>query len=163
METNVRSGVTADILNEFKSIVGEIHVLLDDEALDRYAHDETENLYYLPDVVIKPRTAQEISGIMKICNGKKIPVTPRGAGTGLSGGALPHLGGVVISTERMNSILEIDERNLQVTTEPGVITEVLQMTVKEKGLFYPPDPASRGSCFIGGNIAENSGGPKAGK
>jgi glycolate oxidase len=98
---------------------------------------------------------------MKICNAKKIPVTPRGAGTGLSGGALPHLGGVVLTMERMNSILEIDERNLQVTTEPGVITEVLQMAVKEKGLFYPPDPASRGSCFIGGNISENSGGPKA--
>jgi glycolate oxidase len=98
---------------------------------------------------------------MRICNEHLIPVTPRGAGTGLSGGALPHLGGVLISTDRMNVILEIDEQNLQVTTEPGVITEVLQNTVKEKGLFYPPDPSSRGSCFIGGNIAENSGGPKA--
>jgi glycolate oxidase len=88
-------------------------------------------------------------------------VTPRGAGTGLTGGALPHLGGLVIAMERFNSILEIDERNLQVTTEPGVITEVLQNAVKEKGLFYPPDPASKGSCFIGGNISENSGGPKA--
>ncbi len=99
--------------------------------------------------------------ILKICNEDKIPVTPRGAGTGLSGGALAHLGGVLISTERMNTILEIDEKNLQVITEPGVITEVLQNAVKEKGLFYPPDPSSRGSCFIGGNIAENSGGPKA--
>lgn len=161
MQTNLRSTLTAEIIDEFKNIVGENYVLYDDETLDRYAHDETENLYYLPDVVIKPRNAHQISAIMKICNSKKIPVTPRGAGTGLSGGALPHLGGVVLSTERMNSILEIDERNLQVTTEPGVITEVLQMTVKEKGLFYPPDPASRGSCFIGGNISENSGGPKA--
>jgi glycolate oxidase len=98
---------------------------------------------------------------MKICNRDRIPVTPRGAGTGLSGGALPHLGGVLLSTERMNTIIQIDERNLQVTTEPGVITEVLQNAVKEKGLFYPPDPSSRGSCFIGGNISENSGGPKA--
>src|SRR6266487_6497911 len=98
---------------------------------------------------------------MKICNEYRIPLTPRGAGTGLSGGAIPHLGGVLLSTERMNNILDIDERNLQVTTEPGVITKVLQNAVKEKGLFYPPDPASRGSCFIGGNIAENSGGPKA--
>jgi glycolate oxidase len=88
-------------------------------------------------------------------------VTPRGAGTGLTGGALPHLGGLVIAMERFNQILEIDERNLQVTTEPGVITEVLQNAVKEKGLFYPPDPASKGSCFIGGNISENSGGPRA--
>jgi len=161
MQTNIKSTLTAETIDEFKSIAGENYVLYDDETLDRYAHDETENLYFLPDVVIKPRNADQISAILKICNAKKIPVTPRGAGTGLSGGALPHLGGVVLSTERMNSILEIDERNLQVTTEPGVITEVLQMAVKEKGLFYPPDPASRGSCFIGGNIAENSGGPKA--
>ena len=98
---------------------------------------------------------------MKICDRERIPVTPRGAGTGVSGGAIPHLGGVLLSTDRMNSILQIDERNLQVTTEPGVITELLQNAVKEKNLFYPPDPSSRGSCFIGGNIAENSGGPKA--
>jgi len=161
MQTSAKSAITAETINEFKKIAGENYVLYDGDTLDKYAHDETENLYYLPDVVIKPRTAEEISGIMKICNEGKIPVTPRGAGTGLSGGALPHLGGVVIAMERFNSILEIDERNLQVTTEPGVITEVLQMTVKEKGLFYPPDPASRGSCFIGGNISENSGGPKA--
>src|SRR6187431_3148228 len=161
MQTNVKSSLTAEIINEFKNIVGENYVLYDEETLDHYAHDETENLHYLPDVVIKPGTAQEISALMKICNTKKIPVTPRGAGTGLSGGALPHLGGVLLSTERMNTIIEIDERNMQVTTEPGVITEVLQNTVKEKNLFYPPDPQSKGSCFTGGNIAENSGGPKA--
>lgn len=148
-------------IDEFKKIAGDAYVFADVESLNNYAHDETENLHFLPDVVIKPRSAKEISGIMMICNEHKIPVTPRGAGTGLSGGALPHLGGVLLSMERMNSILEIDERNLQVTTEPGVITEVLQDAVKEKGLFYPPDPSSRGSCFIGGNIAENSGGPKA--
>ena len=148
-------------VNSFKNIVGDNYVFVDEESLNNYAHDETENLHFLPDLVIKPRSAKEISEIMIICNANKIPVTPRGAGTGLSGGALPHLGGVLLSMERMNSILEIDERNLQVTTEPGVITEVLQNAVKEKGLFYPPDPSSRGSCFIGGNIAENSGGPKA--
>ena len=161
MQAGIRSNLSSAIINEFKKIVGENYVLYDEETLHHYAHDETENLHYLPDVVLKPGTAEEISAVMKICNTNKIPVTPRGGGTGLSGGALPHLGGVVLSTERMNAILEIDERNLQVTTEPGVITEVLQMTVKEKGLFYPPDPASKGSCFIGGNIAENSGGPKA--
>ncbi len=148
-------------LAAFRNITGEEFVFTDEESLDNYAHDETENLHFLPDIVIKPRTAQEISQIMLICNQYRIPVTPRGAGTGLSGGALPNHGGVLISFERMNSIIEIDERNLQVTTEPGVITEVLQNAVKEKGLFYPPDPSSRGSCFIGGNIAENSGGPKA--
>lgn len=148
-------------LESFKSITGDAYVFVDEESLNNYAHDETENLHFLPDVVIKPRTAEEISQIMSICHQNKIPVTPRGAGTGLSGGALPHLGGVLLSMERMNSIIEIDERNLQVITEPGVITEVLQNAVKEKGLFYPPDPSSRGSCFIGGNISENSGGPKA--
>lgn len=148
-------------LDAFKKIVGDQYVFVDQEDLNNYASDETEDLHYLPDVVIKPRTPQEISAILKICNQYKIPVTPRGAGTGLSGGALPHLGGVLLSTERFNSIIQIDERNLQVVTEPGVITEVLQDSVKERGLFYPPDPSSRGSCFIGGNIAENSGGPKA--
>ena len=150
-----------DFLDQFKAIAGAQYVLADDESLQQYGHDETESLVFLPDVVIRPRTAEEISAIMKICNQHRIPVTPRGAGTGLSGGALPHLGGVLLSTDRMNTILDIDERNLQVTTEPGVITEILMNAVKEKGLFYPPDPASRGSCFIGGNISENSGGPKA--
>ena len=145
----------------FKRIVGEQYVIEDKETRSVYGHDETEELHFLPEVVIKPRTAEEISAVIKICNQHRIPVTPRGAGTGLSGGALPQLGGVLISMERMNAILKIDEQNMQVITEPGVITEVLQDMVKEKGLFYPPDPASRGSCFIGGNIAENSGGPKA--
>ena len=148
-------------LAAFKKIVGDSYVFVDEEVLQNYAHDETEDLHYLPDVVIKPRTAEEISAILKICNAHKIPVTPRGGGTGLSGGALPHLGGVLLSIERLNSILHIDERNLQVTTEAGVITEELQEALKEKGLFYPPDPSSRGTCFIGGNIAENSGGPRA--
>ncbi|MBK9570906.1 MAG: FAD-binding protein [Chitinophagaceae bacterium] len=151
----------AQHIEAFKKIVGEDFVFVDEESVNNYAHDETENLHFLPEVVVKPRTAAEISALLTICNKERIPVTPRGAGTGLSGGALPHLGGVLLSTERMNTILEIDERNLQVTTEPGVITEVLQDAVKEKKLFYPPDPSSRGSCFIGGNIAENSGGPKA--
>ncbi|WP_188936128.1 FAD-binding oxidoreductase [Puia dinghuensis] len=153
--------VDPSLADAFSKIVGAANVVTEAEPLQRYAHDETEELVFLPDIVLKPRTAAEISAIMRLCNEHRIPVTPRGAGTGLSGGALPHLGGVVISTERMNSILEIDERNGQVMTEPGVITEVLQDAVKEKGLFYPPDPSSRGSCFIGGNIAENSGGPKA--
>ncbi len=150
-----------ECLNAFKKITGEDFVLVQEEDRRNYDHDETENLHFLPDVVIKPRTAEEVSAIMKICNQHKIPVTPRGAGTGLAGGALPHFGGVLISMERFNAILDIDERNLQVTVEPGVITEVLQNAVKEKGLFYPPDPSSRGSCFIGGNISANSGGPKA--
>lgn len=161
METTIASRLKAQHIEDFKKILGDQYVLLDEESLHHYSHDETEDLHYLPDVVLKPRTAEEISAILKICNRDRINVTPRGAGTGLSGGALPTLGGVLLSTERMNSVLHIDERNLQVMTEPGVITEVLQNTVKEKNLFYPPDPSSRGSCFIGGNISENSGGPKA--
>ena len=159
--TAAKTPLTHQHVEDFKKIIGEKYVLMDEEALHHYSHDETEDLHFLPDVVLKPRTAEEISAILKICNRDKIPVTPRGAGTGLSGGALPHLGGVVLSTERMNHIISIDERNLQVITEPGVITEILQTGLKEKGLFYPPDPSSRGSCFIGGNISENSGGPKA--
>jgi glycolate oxidase len=148
-------------IDAFKKIVGEAYVFVDDEVRSHYSHDETEDLHFLPDIVIKPANAEEISAIMKLCNRYKIPVTPRGAGTGLSGGALPHLGGVLLSMERFNRIIEIDERNLQLITEPGVITEVLQNAVKARGLFYPPDPSSRGSCMIGGNISENSGGPKA--
>jgi glycolate oxidase len=153
--------ITTEILAQIKSIVGAEYVFTDEESFEKYGRDETEKLHYSPAVVVKPRTPQEIAALMQLANKHLIPVTPRGAGTGLTGGALPHLGGLVIAMERFNSILDIDERNLQVTTEPGVITEVLQNAVKEKGLFYPPDPASKGSCFIGGNISENSGGPKA--
>lgn len=161
MPAMAASMFTAELIEELKKIVGSGFIDADEEALKNYGHDETENLLFLPDVVVKPRTAEEISAIFKICNERNIAVTPRGAGTGLSGGALPQLGGVLVSLERMNSIVNIDERNLQVTAEPGVVTETLQNAVKERGLFYPPDPSSRGSCFIGGNIAENSGGPKA--
>ena len=153
--------ITPAIIDQFKAIVGAQYLLTDAENIDKYGRDETENLFYAPEVIAKPSNAQEISELLKICNQHLIPVTPRGAGTGLTGGALPQMRGLVISMERLNTIIEIDERNLQVTTEPGVITEVLQQAVKEKGLFYPPDPASKGSCFIGGNISENSGGPKA--
>ena len=161
MPAMAASMFTAELIEELKKIVGSGFIDADEEALKNYGHDETENLLFLPDVVVKPSTAEEISAIFKICNERNIAVTPRGAGTGLSGGALPQLGGVLVSLERMNSIINIDERNLQVTAEPGVVTETLQNAVKERGLFYPPDPSSRGSCFIGGNIAENSGGPKA--
>jgi glycolate oxidase len=153
--------VTRSIISEFEAIVGVENVLVDAEKRQAYSHDETEDYSFLPDVVLKPGSPQEISSVLKICHEHVIPVTPRGAGTGLSGGALPIQKGVVLSMERFNKILNIDELNLQATVEPGVITEIFQNAVKEKNLFYPPDPASKGSCFIGGNIAENSGGPKA--
>ena len=153
--------ITPRIFEEIKLIVGKEFAFADEEVLHDYSHDETEDLKFLPEVVVKPANAEEISKLLIICNKYKIPVTPRGAGTGLSGGALPLLGGLLISMERFNKIIEIDERNLQATVEPGVITQVFQQAVQEKGLFYPPDPASRGSCFLGGNLAENSGGPRA--
>src|SRR5688572_11893759 len=153
--------VSNDILGQFEVIVGQSNIIVDAEDRYAYSHDETEDHSFLPDVVLKPGSAKEISKIMKLCNDHGIAVTPRGGGTGLSGGALPLQKGVVVSMERFNRVLDIDELNLQATVEPGVITEVFQNIVKEKGLFYPPDPASRGSCFIGGNVSENSGGPKA--
>lgn len=149
------------IREELANLVGSQNVLYNFESLQRYGRDETENLFFEAVAVVLPHTTEDVSKIMKFCFSNSIVITPRGAGTGLSGGALPASGGIVISFEKMNSIIQIDEANLQVTTEPGVITEVLQNAVKEKGLFYPPDPSSRGSCFIGGNVSANSGGPKA--
>lgn len=145
----------------FQELIGTSHVLLEESAREVYAHDKTEDYHFMPAVVLKPGTVEEVSQILRYCHEQLIPVTPRGAGTGLAGAALPTHLGVVLSMERFNKILNIDELNLQATVEPGVITEVFQNAVKEKGLFYPPDPASRGSCFLGGNLAQNSGGPKA--
>jgi glycolate oxidase len=153
--------ISFELIDELRKISGDEFVHTDEERLERYGQDETEDLLYKPAVVVRPRTAVEVSQILKLANEHKIPVTPRGAGTGLSGGALAIHGGICLSMERFNQILEIDERNLQATVEPGVINEVFQNAVKEKGLFYPPDPASKGSCFLGGNLAHSSGGPKA--
>ncbi len=153
--------ISAVDIEYFNSIDGIRVVYTDEEQLRNNASDHTEDLCYLPEVVIEPETVAAISLIMKYCNEQNIPVTPRGAGTGLSGGALPIHGGVLLNMRRFDKILKIDERNFQVTVEPGVITQELQEAVAGKGLFYPPDPASKGSCFIGGNISENSGGPKA--
>ena len=153
--------VTETQIKSFQQIVGQPFVIITNEDKALYAQDHTEDLTYMPEVVVKPKTAAEVSAILKLCNEYNIPVTPRGAGTGLSGAALPIYGGVVLAMERFNQIIAIDERNFQVTVEPGVINETLQQAVKEKGLFYPPDPASKGSCFLGGNIAHASGGPRA--
>lgn len=144
----------------FEDLLGERY-LSSPETMDRFSHDETEDLKVLPLGVTLPETTGEVSQIIAYCYENNIPMVPSGARTGLSGGAIPHAEGIVISAEKLNQIIEIDELNAQVTTQPGVITQVLQESVEERGLFYPPDPASKGSCFIGGNIAENSGGPKA--
>jgi glycolate oxidase len=152
--------INDQILNAIIAIAGKEAVITTHADLEKYSHDETEDLSYYPEVVVKPRSAEEISALLKLCNEHMIPVTPRGAGTGLSGGALSVMGGLLISMERFNQILNIDEHNLQATVEPGVITEVFMNAVAEKGLLYPVDPASKGSCFIGGNVSHGSGGPR---
>lgn len=153
--------ISATIVNQLKQIIDEEDIFLDNDNLAKYGKDETEDLIYKPEIVLKPKNVLQISEIMKLANSLKIPVTVRGAGTGLSGGALPIFGGIIISMERFNTILNIDERNLQATVEPGVINYTFQEEVKKVGLFYPPDPASWGSCSLGGNVAHSSGGPKA--
>lgn len=150
-----------EIIQKLTAIVGENYIFTDIETRNHYGHDETEDYVFPPNVVVKPANAHEIAAVLKVANDYKIPTTPIGARTGLSGGALSIYEGIGLSTERLNRIINIDELNLQVTVEPAVITQVLREAVAEKGLFYPVDPSSMGSCWIGGNIAENSGGARA--
>lgn len=145
----------------FQNQIGEDYVFVDKQSLIDYSHDETEDLQFPPHLVLKPCNTGHIALIMKYCNQRMIAVTPCGARTGLSGGSLPIMGGIALSMENFNSIIDIDENNLQATVEPGVINQIFRDEVESKGLFYPPDPASKGSSFLGGNLAENSGGPKA--
>jgi len=150
-----------EIIQKLTAIVGEPYIFTDQETRNHYGHDETEDYVFPPSVVLKPANAQEIAAILKLANVYKIPTTPIGARTGLSGGALSIYQGIGLSMERLDKIIDIDEQNLQVTVEPAVITQILREAVSEKGLFYPVDPSSMGSCWIGGNIAENSGGARA--
>ncbi len=153
--------ISSNIITELEKVLGKDKIFTDLETRNHYGHDETEDYIFPPSVVVKPATSDEISQILKLANQYKTPVTPIGARTGLSGGALSIYGGIGLSLEKLNKIIEIDEQNLQVTVEPGVITQVLREAVAQKGLFYPVDPSSMGSCWIGGNVAENSGGARA--
>jgi glycolate oxidase len=155
--------VDSVVLDKLEIATCKAAVLTDEETLEIFSKDETEDLRFPPEVVIKPSNVNEISKIVKIANEHLIPIVPRGGGTGLSGGALAVHGGICISMEKLNKILEIDEENFQAVVEPGVITQVFQEECEKRDLFYPPDPASRGSCFLGGNLAECSGGPRAAK
>ena len=155
------SKLTNDDISFFINEIGEDYVFLDKNSLNDYSHDETEDLKFLPQIVLKPCNTDQVSKIMIYCNKRNIVVTPCGARTGLSGGSLPIYAGVALSLENFNKILQLDENNLQATVEPGVINQVFRDFVEQKNLFYPPDPASKGSSFLGGNLAENSGGPKA--
>jgi glycolate oxidase len=140
--------------------VGREHVLDNPPSLDAYAADAL-GIAHRPDLVVIPGTTQEISQIAQLCDAHRIPLVVRGAGTGYTGGAVPTAGGVVLSMERFNRILEIDELNLLAIVEPNVITGDLQRAVERVGLFYPPDPASLERSSIGGNVAECAGGPRA--
>jgi glycolate oxidase len=154
--------ITKEDIAQFAEFISEQYIINhSNELFEKYTHDCTEDLKFTPEIILLPANAQEISDILKYCTKENIAVTPRGAGTGLSGGALSVHGGIILSTERLNKIVKIDEQNFQATVEPAVINETLQQAVKEKGLYYPPDPASKGSCFLGGNVAHASGGPKA--
>ena len=153
--------INKNILQDLRNIVGADYLLNTRERLEDYGHDETPNLFFSPEAVVKPATAKEVSELVKLANRKNFPVVVRGGGTGVTGGALAIHGGLIISLERMNRILEIDEANMMAVVEPGVITEVLHKAVEEKGLFYPPDPASLADCTLGGNLAQDAGGPRA--
>jgi glycolate oxidase len=155
--------VTDEVVQELIGIVGERFVITDPEKVQPYSHDEVAGEEYArsPEAVVKPRTAEEIAQIVRLANRRRIPVTPRGAGSGLSGGAVPVYRGIVISTERMNSILEVDPENMMVVCEPGVVTNDVNGRVEPLGLFYAGYPMSVETCYIGGNVAENAGGGKA--
>lgn len=153
--------IASSDIHFFQEILPVENILSDEEQLQENSHDQTEDLFSVPELVLLPETTEQVSKILKYCNNQLICITPRGAGTGLSGGSIPTRGGVSLDFRKMNKIVLIDEQNFQVITQPGVITEELQNAVKALNLFYPVDPASKGSCFIGGNIAESSGGPRA--
>ena len=153
--------ITPDIVQALRQIVGESGVLAGAEEMEPYTHDEVVGLRADPEVVVRVTNAEQIAEVFRLAQRERVPVTPRGAGYGLSGGSVPVCGGIVLSTEKMNRILEIDHENLMVTVEPGVITGDIHRAVEAEGLFYPPDPASLDSCSIGGNIAEGAGGPRA--
>jgi glycolate oxidase len=150
--------MTASAIKRLRQIVGTEHVFTSDEARIAYSYDATAGRSHMPEAVVRPLSAQQISEVMKLANEERFAVVPRGSGTGLSGGALPVDNSVVLLMNHWNRILEIDEENLTVTVEPGVITGKLHQTVEARGLLYPPDPGSSSICTLGGNVAENSGG-----
>lgn len=163
MNASDYSPVTPEIVENLKEICGDAFVLFDDPIkLEKYSRDKVpEDPGHMPEVVVLPRTAREIAEIVKLANREMIPITPRAAGSGLSGGAVPIYGGILLSIERMNDILEIDDKNLMAVVEPGVVTNKLDEMLRKYGLFFAGYPMSDEFCFIGGNVAENAGGGKA--
>ncbi|NCB00888.1 MAG: FAD-binding oxidoreductase [Spirochaetia bacterium] len=155
--------VTKEIVEELINALGPYNVIIDSEKMEIYSHDETsiEHYAHMPEVVVMPQSSEQVASVMRIATKYIIPVTPRGAGSGLSGGAIPIYGGILLSVERMNRIIEIDKENLAVTCESGIITNDLNESLKKEGLFFAGYPMSLETCFLGGNIAENAGGGRA--
>lgn len=141
--------------------IGQSQIVDDPDLLAGAAGDESRLPPVLPVAIVRARSADDVMATLEVAQELEVPVTPRGAGTGKSGGAIPVHGGLVLATSGLNQILEIDRENLVVVAQPGVITGALHEAVEDSGLFYPPDPASLDTCFIGGNVAENAGGPRA--
>jgi glycolate oxidase len=157
------SSVTQVVLEELAKIVGDKNITVDQEKLETYSHDEETDPRYqhMPEVVVFPETARQIAEIMKLANRELIPVVARGGGTGLAAAAVPLFGGIVVSTERMNQVLEINADAMYMVVQPGVRTDDVQKAAKEQGMFYAGDPCSGDSCVIGGNVATNAGGNRA--
>jgi glycolate oxidase len=147
------------VISQLEKIVGKGAVLTSKEDLNAYSYDGTATWAHLPDVVVLPTTAEQVSQILKLANEKRVPVTPRGGGTNVSGGSIPIKGGIVLCTTRMNKILNINKTNLTATVEPGVVLQDFNTALAKEGLFYPPDPQSFLGCTVGGTVAENAGGP----
>ena len=147
------------VISQLEKIVGKGAVLTAKEDLNAYSYDGTTTWAHLPDVVVLPTTTEQVSQILKLANEKRVPVTPRGAGTNVSGGSIPIKGGIVLCTVRMNKILDINKTNFTAAVEPGVILHDFNMALAKEGLFYPPDPQSFLGCTMGGTVAENAGGP----
>lgn len=158
------NSVTQEVVDELVAIVGARYVIYGDaDKLQPFSHDEVPDPAYahMPEAVVRPENAQQIAAIMKLANSRRIPVTPRGAGSGLSGGAVPLHGGIVLLCDRMNRIIEIDRENMMAVVEPGVVTNDINEAIRQYGLFYAGYPMSMETCYIGGNVAENAGGGKA--
>ncbi len=154
------TGINERHVKYFNQLLDNNNVLFGTEC-NSYARDHTENLIFVPELVLFPTSTQDVVNILKYCNKNHISITPSAALTGLSGGALPIYGGVSLSMKKMNKLISIDKDNFQATVEPGLINEEFQIILEKQNLFYPPDPASKGSCTLGGNFALNAGGPKA--
>jgi len=147
------------LISQLKKIAGKEAVLTSKEDLTTYSYDGTTHWAHMPDVVVLPTTTEQVSQILKLANENKIPVTPRGGGTNVSGGSIPIKGGIVLCTTKMNKIIEINKANLNAIVEPGVVLQDFNMALAKEGLFFPPDPQSFLGCTLGGNVAENAGGP----